>query len=90
MQMESRQHSMSLENRRSLCLTHVTEVDSFDDREILLYTGLGPLTIVGKQLRITGFSVETGEMSVEGDIWMLQYGDRDKPGALSPLRRLLR
>ncbi len=90
MQEQNKQHSLSLENRRILRLTDVTDVDRFDEREILLYTRLGELTIAGRQLQIRSVSLENGEMLVEGDIWMLQYGDKDKHNALTPLRKLLR
>lgn len=90
MQEMNREHSLSLENRRQLHLTCVTDVDSFDEREILLYTKLGELTIAGRELQIRSFSLETGDMLVEGDIWMLQYGDKDKYNVLSLLGKLFR
>ena len=39
----------------------------------------------GKNLHIDTVSVETGDMRVSGDIWSLQYGDKDRKGALSAL-----
>ncbi len=81
---------MILENRKSLNLSGVTDVDSFDEREIVLYTRLGELTITGKDLHINAVSIETGNMSVEGDIWSLQYGDRDKQSPLTLLGKLFR
>lgn len=87
---ENPQHLLSLENRSMLRLTAVTDIDRFDEKEILLYTGQGQLTIGGKDLHIRSVSLETGEMLVEGDIWLLQYGDRDKCSTLSLAGRLLR
>ncbi len=83
-------HTMILENRRSLSLSGVTDVDSFDEREIILYTRLGELTIVGRDLHINAVSVESGNMTVEGDIWSLCYGDRDKQSPLTLIGKLFR
>ena len=76
--------NLILENRRSLSISGITDVDSFDEREICLYTQLGELTIQGKELHIDSMSVETG------DIWSIVYGDRDRRGPLSMLGRLFR
>jgi len=83
-------HTMILENRKSLNLSGVTDVDSFDEREIVLYTRLGELTITGKDLHINAVNIENGNMTVEGDIWSVQYGDRDKQNPLTLLGRLFR
>lgn len=71
-------HNLSLENRNTLNLTGVTDVDNFDEHQIVLYTQLGELTIQGKNLHINAMSVDTGKLSVEGDVWALTYGDKDK------------
>ncbi len=87
---DTKTHTMILENRRTLSLSGVTDVDSFDEREIVLYTGLGELTVTGRDLHINTVSIETGNMNIEGDIWSVQYGDRDKHSPLSLLGRLFR
>lgn len=71
-------HNLILENRGNLVLTGVTDVDNFDEGSILLYTELGELIVRGKKLHINVMNVETGDLSVEGDISALIYGDRDK------------
>ena len=78
-------HNMILENRKSLSISGITDVDSFDEREIILYTQLGELTIQGRELHIDAMSVETGDMTITGDIWALIYGDKDKKGPISAL-----
>ncbi|WP_028514608.1 sporulation protein YabP [Ruminococcus flavefaciens] len=83
-------HNMILENRKSLSISGITDVDSFDDREIILYTQLGELTIQGRELHIDAMSVETGDMTITGDIWALIYGDKDKKGPISALGKLFR
>lgn len=83
-------HNMILENRKSLSISGITDVDSFDEKAICLYTQLGELTIQGKELHIDSMSVETGDMTVTGDIWAIIYGDKDRHGPLSALGRLFR
>ena len=83
-------HSMILENRKCLSISGITDVDSFDEKAICLYTQLGELTIQGKELHIDSMSVETGDMTVTGDIWAIIYGDKDRHGPLSALGRLFR
>lgn len=83
-------HSIILENRKSLSISGITDVDSFDEKEICLFTQLGELTIRGKDLHIDSISVETGDMTVTGDIWAVIYGDKDRHGPLTALGRLFR
>ena len=79
-----------LENRRTLSISGITDIDRFDEREIVLYTKLGELTVTGRELHINSISIENGELSVEGDIWGIQYGDKDKQAPVTLLGRLFR
>ncbi len=83
-------HNIIMENRSSLTISGVTDVDSFDERCISLYTQLGELVIRGRDLHINSMSVETGDMTIDGDIWALNYGDKDKRGSASFLGKLFR
>ena len=80
-------HSVILQDRASLELSGVTDVDSFDENEISLYTTLGEMVIRGKALHVntvnvdTGASVrdvDTGDMQIDGDIHSIVYGDKDR------------
>lgn len=83
-------HNLIMEDRSNMTLSGVTDVDCFDERVINLYTQLGELTIKGRNLHIDNVSVETGDMRITGDIWSLQYGDRDRRGPISLLGKLFR
>ncbi|MBE6858118.1 MAG: sporulation protein YabP [Ruminococcus sp.] len=83
-------HNIILENRKSLSISGITDVDSFDEREICLFTELGELTIRGRELHIDSMSVESGDMTITGDIWSLVYGDKERRGPVSALGRLFR
>ena len=45
-------HNVILEGRKNLTISGVTDVDSFDERCISLYTQLGELVIKGRELHI--------------------------------------
>lgn len=86
----TKNHNIILENRKSLSISGVTDVDSFDEKTIRLYTEMGELTLQGRDLHIDSMSVETGNMTVTGDIWSMVYGDKDRKGPISALGRLFR
>lgn len=88
--MRSGMHHAILENREKLMLSGVTAIDSFDDRTVILYTQLGELVILGRGLHMQQMSVETGEVTVEGEVQALRYGDRDRNAPAGLLGRLLR
>lgn len=67
------QHGMVLNNRETLEATGVTDVNSFDDREIVLDTTQGPLWIKGEDLHITQLSLEQGKVVVQGRVSLMEY-----------------
>ena len=85
-----KQHTLILENRASLTISGITDIDRFDEKEIVLYTQLGELTVTGKDLHIRAISIEQGELVVDGDIWGILYGDKDKLSPIGFLGRLFR
>ena len=74
-------HSISLEGRKKLTATGVSNVDSYDDQTIVAYTGMGELTIRGKGLQINRLNVETGELTVDGEIGSMTYTDNQPHNA---------
>ena len=86
----AKNQNIILENRKNLTISGITDVDSFDEKEISLYTQLGELSVQGRELHIDSMSVETGDMTITGEIWAIVYGDGDKKGPLSALGRLFR
>ncbi len=83
-------HTLILENRKTLNISGITDIDRFDEKEIVLYTKTGELTITGRELHINTISIENGNISVEGDIWGIQYGDKDQQSPASVFRRLFK
>ena len=79
-------HKLTLTERKSMTLTGVTEVVSFDENAVVLKTCLGDLVIHGQNLQLKNLSLEGGQVAVEGSISALIYQQSRKSGAL---RRLL-
>lgn len=75
--MEEKIHRLVLTDRRNLELCGVTEVDSSEDRRILLKTILGPMEIEGQDLRILNLDLEKGCASVGGKIDALLYRETE-------------
>ena len=50
---------------------------SFDDQMVILETELGLLTVKGENLRINNLSIDTSEVIVEGDVFSLNYSDKN-------------
>ena len=73
-------HNLVMEDRRSLSITGVSDVDSFDESTIIVFTDMGELTVRGSDLHIRNLNTEAGEVSLEGNISSLAYSDTaEKP-----------
>ncbi len=66
-------HKLTLNERRQLSMTGVSEVVSFDDTTVILHTELGTLTVQGKDLQLKTLSSEGGQVAVEGTVSALIY-----------------
>ena len=83
-------HHVVMEERSSLTVSGVSDVERFDENEIVMSTSRGTLVVTGENLHIEKLSLDGGDLKVEGDIDALTYEEdrRDRGGSL--LARLLR
>ena len=81
-------HELTLKERGKLTMTGVTEVVSFDDTAVVLQTGLGMLTVHGRDLQLKTLSLDGGQVAVDGTVSALVYEEPRQAG--SWLSRLLR
>ncbi|ARP50712.1 MULTISPECIES: sporulation protein YabP [Caproicibacterium] len=81
-------HILTLENRHQLRATGVSNVDSFDEQTVVVYTSLGQLVVRGEELQIEKLNVETGELTLTGTVASMTYVGDEKRGR--PLSRLFR
>ncbi|HWI62658.1 MAG TPA: sporulation protein YabP [Symbiobacteriaceae bacterium] len=88
-------HGLQLLDRERMTVSGVTAVESYDDKQIIMETHLGTLTLKGEDLNIKQLDLETGRFAVEGYVNSLVYSTtrtgRGKQGRTrSLLERLLR
>ena len=68
-------HHVIIEDRRALTVSGVSDVDSFDDMTVVIYTDLGELTVKGEGLHINKLNIETGDLTLSGQINSLTYSE---------------
>lgn len=80
------EHTLNLTNREALSLTGISDVDSFNEEEILAVCSCGELTIKGDMLHIEELNLESGILTVSGKIVSLTYSEKFSSASL--LKRL--
>ena len=70
---EPKKYKVLLEDRKALQADGVNEVESFDERQVIALSKLGPLVVRGEQLHITQLNLEAGQLSLEGIINSIEY-----------------
>ena len=93
MQTEAKQplaHAVAMENRQSMHVTGVEDVECFNEQIAVLVTSAGTLTVSGEGLQMSQLDLEQGRVEISGDISALEYAGQapGKRGGL--LSRLLR
>jgi len=84
---ESFPHKLTLNERKNLTMTGVTEVVSFEESAVVLKTSLGLLTVQGQELKLKTLSLEGGQVAVDGHISALVYEEPREGGLWQRLWR---
>lgn len=66
-------HTITLAERKSLILTGIKKIESFDNLEFLLETTMGYLIIKGAELEIIKLDTYQGNVSIKGKIDSITY-----------------
>lgn len=74
-------HKLTLNERKQLTVTGVTEVVSFDETAVIAHTQLGTLVVQGKDLQLKTLLPEGGQVAVEGNISALIYEEPRPAGS---------
>ena len=86
-------HKVNMLDRKSITLSGINDVLSFDEAEVLLDSNQGMLSIKGEQLHVNRLSLEKGEVDVDGRIDSVVYrgehSEKSKKGS-NMLARLFR
>lgn len=84
-QLRQRAHMVSLENSERASFTGVTDVESFNENEVVMLTEQGVLVLSGEGLHIARLNLEDGQVVAEGRIFAMEYLDgsaQEKKGGL--------
>ncbi len=73
MQENTLNHSLSIEQRKSVKVTGVTAVNAFSSTQISIELQSTKLIINGSDLKISDFSKENGTFSASGEISGVRY-----------------
>ena len=68
-------HHVVIEERKSLTVSGVEDVERFDENTIVLSTSKGAMVVAGENLHIEKLSLDGGDLKVEGDIDAVTYED---------------
>ena len=66
-------HDVSIKSLKSIELSGVKKIESFDSLEFLIETSLGYLNIKGSDLALVRFDQEKKEVSIKGNIDAISY-----------------
>ncbi|MDE6261049.1 MAG: sporulation protein YabP [Oscillospiraceae bacterium] len=86
---QSAPHHVVIENRQSLTVSGVEDVERFDENTIVLSTSMGSMVVAGEDLHIEKLSLDGGDLKVEGHVDAISYEDdgNERGGFLSRLFR---
>ena len=82
-------HHVVIEDRKSLTVSGVEDVERFDENTIVLSTSRGAMVVAGENLHIEKLSLDGCDLKVDGDIDSVSY-EEESAGRGGFLSRLLR
>lgn len=68
-------HSINIVERKSMLITGVKKIESFDDEEFLMDTVMGFLVLKGNDLELLKLDTRDGNVSIKGTIKSFSYVD---------------
>ena len=83
-------HHVVIEERKSLTVSGVEDVERFDETTIVLSTSKGAMVVSGENLHIEKLSLDGGDLKVEGEVDSVAYEDDGGGSRGGFLARLLR
>lgn len=84
------QHRVAITERETITVDGVSNVESFDDQEVVLDTTAGMLMLRGKEFHIKQLNLDEGNLTIEGYLAGLEYAEEIGKKARGFLGRLLK
>ena len=82
--------SITINDRKSIMISGVKKIDSFNDKEFIMDTTLGPLSIKGNDLEIVKLDTYQGNLSIKGYVSSVIYKEDKKIKEESILSKLFK
>lgn len=76
-------HNVNIKDRKSVELSGVKNIESFDPTEFLIETSLGFLNVTGTDLSLVRFDQDQSEVAIKGNIISLAYVSNKKTATAS-------
>ena len=76
--MVMKNHNITIGQRKTINISGVKKIESFDELEFLLETNMGYLKIEGNNLEIIKLDTYQGDVSIKGKIDSLNYLENNK------------
>ena len=73
---DKKKHTLYLENRSTLQLEGINDVDAFNEEEITASCDWGDILIKGASLHVETLDLESGLLKISGTVSALVYHDR--------------
>ena len=67
------EHSLMLINREHMEISGVTNVNTFDEKEIIIESRQGYLYITGQNMHVSNLNLDEGKVSIDGSINSIEY-----------------
>lgn len=71
-------HTITINSRKSITISGVKKIDSFDNEEFLMDTTMGYIIVKGEELEIIKLDTYQGNVSIKGQLNSLSYMDGSK------------
>jgi len=75
---ESINHLVTINDRKTIILSGVKKINSFDENEFFVDSIMGPIIIKGENLELLKLDTFQGNLSIKGKISLLNYLDDNK------------
>ena len=89
---DSKEHEIILKNRKSMLISGVKNVDSFDSEEFLIDSELGHIQIKGSELVLEKMDLDNGKVTIKGKTDSFNYvnGQKNKANKENFVKKLFK
>lgn len=70
-------HGFTLQDRKKITMSGVSDVQTFDEKQVIIRTTQGKLVIRGSGLHVDQLSLETGDLQLSGHIDTMEYTESE-------------